>query len=81
MLHRIFVLTLLLVSVLGQEEANTDPAEDVSQPEPLSLAERPRGERAEEGDSPPPRRQRQGCQRDEKCFIPFPSFITGKSQS
>jgi len=58
MLHRIFVLTLLLVSVLGQEEANTDPAEDVSQPEPLSLAERPRGERAEEGDSPPPRRQR-----------------------
>ena len=57
MLPRILLTALLVVSVLGQVE---DQAEtEVSSSEPLS--ERPRGERAEEGDNPPPRRQRQRC--------------------
>ena len=61
MLPRILLTALLVVSVLGQAE---DQAEaEVSSSEPLS--ERPRGERAEEGDNPPPRRQRQRCQLDE----------------
>ena len=61
MLPRLFLVTVLLVvSVVGQEEDQAGA--DVSSSEPLSVAERPRGERAEEGDNPPPRRQRQRCQ-------------------
>ena len=61
MLQRIFLLTLVVAvlgSALGQEELQSEP--DLSKTE--NQDERPRGERAEPGDLPPPRRQRQSCQ-------------------
>ena len=68
MLQRIFLLTLLLLlSVLAQEAA-PDQAESPGQPDG-DLADRPRGERADD-ELPPPRRQRHGCQPDE-IFSPF----------
>ena len=60
MLQRIFLLTLVAVAVLSvraQEEVESEA--DVRQTEPLAQDERPRGERAEAADLPPPRRQRQ----------------------
>lgn len=56
MLPRIFLLTLLLVSALGQDSA-PENKDSQSQPETLSLEDRPRGERSED-ELPPPRRQR-----------------------
>jgi len=58
MLQRIFLLTLLLVSVLAQDAA-PDSKDSQSQPdgETVSLEDRPRGERADD-ELPPPRRQR-----------------------
>jgi len=54
-----FLLTLVAVAVLSvraQEEVESEA--DVRQTEPLAQDERPRGERAEAADLPPPRRQR-----------------------
>ena len=70
MLPRIFLLTLLLVSALGQDSA-PENKDSQSQPETLSLEDRPRGERAED-ELPPPRRQRHGCHPTEMLnFSPF----------
>ena len=73
MLQRIFLLTLLLLlSVLAQEAA-PDQADSPGQPDG-DLADRPRGERADD-ELPPPRRQRHGCQPAEISHLPPPSLL------